>query len=430
MNSETTAQWISNGKIDEVAFCEELLRRHDMVYCEGSFFTPQGIVTSEDQIRDLIFQMIRPYVRSQVTRRIEQLLGALRHMARGGLNHPQDYLHTANGTYEASTGKFLPVLLCCRHRLPVNYNPNAPKPVQWLRFLEELLEPEDVATLQEYMGYCLIPTTAAQKMLMIIGNGGEGKSRIGVVMRSLLGDNMNQSSIAKVETNAFARADLQHKLVMVDDDLKMEALPSTHYLKSIITAELPMDLERKGSQSFQGRLYVRFLAFGNGSLRSLHDRSFGFFRRQIILSAKPRPADRMDDPFLGTKLIGEKEGIFLWCLEGLERLVCNDFRFTTSLRANGTLFETMYESNNILQFMGSEGYFRYDAKGSISSRQLYNLYRDWCEDNASPLYSASTFWSYLYNNASDYGLRYSNNIPIGNGRKARGFFGIRGLPRM
>lgn len=42
--------------------------------------------------------------------------------------------------------------------------------------------------MQEFLGYCLLPTTKGQKMLMLIGKGGEGKSRIGLVMRSLLGE--------------------------------------------------------------------------------------------------------------------------------------------------------------------------------------------------------------------------------------------------
>ncbi len=62
------------------------------------------------------------------------------------------------------------------------------------------------------MGYCLIPSTKAQKMLFLTGKGGEGKSRIGLVMQSLLGNNMNTGSIAKVETSPFARADLEHEL--------------------------------------------------------------------------------------------------------------------------------------------------------------------------------------------------------------------------
>ena len=199
---------------------------------------------------------------------------------------------------------------------------------QWLHFLSELLEPEDIPALQEYLGYCLIPSTKGQKMLMLIGKGGEGKSRIGVVMNAIFGLNMNTTSIQKVENSRFARADLEGKLLMLDDDLDMNALTKTNYVKSIVTAELRMDLERKKEQSYQGLLYVRFLCFGNGALTALHDRSDGFFRRQIILNTKDKPADRFDDPFLAEKLIAEKEGIFLWMLEGLRRLIANHYHFT------------------------------------------------------------------------------------------------------
>ena len=56
---------------------------------------------------------------------------------------------------------------------------------------------------------------------------------------------------------------------------------------------------------------MRFLCFGNGALNALHDKSDGFFRRQIMLTTKGRPAGRADDPFLVDKLLREKEGIFL-----------------------------------------------------------------------------------------------------------------------
>lgn len=95
-----------------------------------------------------------------------------------------------------------------------------------------------------------------------------------------------------------------------------------------------MDLEKKGQQSYQADLRVRFLAFGNGTLQALHDRSFGFFRRQIILEARERDPSRRDDPYLADKLCSEKEGIFLWALEGLQRLIRNNFQFTLSQRAN------------------------------------------------------------------------------------------------
>ena len=40
-------------------------------------------------------------------------------------------------------------------------------------------------------------------MLMLTGKGGEGKSRIGVVLRALLGTNMKTGSVAKVDIVAF-----------------------------------------------------------------------------------------------------------------------------------------------------------------------------------------------------------------------------------
>ena len=157
--------------------------------------------------------------------------------------------------------------------------------------------------------------------MLLKGNGGEGKSRIGVVMQKLLGGNMKNGSIAKVERSPFARADLEHELLMVDDDMKLEALKSTHYLKSLITAEMPMDLERKGEQSYQGWMFASLLAFSNGDLQALYDRSDGFYRRQLVLTTKEKPAGRVDDPDLAEKMKAEVEGIFLWAFEGLRGLL-------------------------------------------------------------------------------------------------------------
>ena len=51
----------------------------------------------------------------------------------------------------------------------------------------------------------------------------------------------------------------------------MNALTKTNYIKSIVTAELRMDLERRKNRAIKDKLYVRFLCFGNGALTALHD---------------------------------------------------------------------------------------------------------------------------------------------------------------
>ncbi len=42
------------------------------------------------------------------------------------------------------------------NRLPVRYVLDAPKPEKWLAFLNDLIYPEDIPALQEFMGYSFI----------------------------------------------------------------------------------------------------------------------------------------------------------------------------------------------------------------------------------------------------------------------------------
>ncbi len=323
--------WLTEDyKLMEPVFCRSFLREHPMRCIRGRFYTVDGLVADESSLKKKIYEEISPWLDTKIARKVDELLNALRMAA---YSEPIELeCHVANGTLFVD-GPFTPEKVYCNNRLTVSYRPDAPPPEKWLRFLAELLYPEDIPTLQEYLGYCLLPTTKGQKMLMLIGKGGEGKSRIGLVMRSIFGDSMNTTSIQKVENNRFSRADLESKLLMVDDDMDMSALPKTNYIKSIVTSECKMDMERKGVQSYQSQLYVRFLCFGNGALTALHDRSDGFFRRQIVLTTKDKPPGRTDDPFLSEKLIAEREGIFLWCLDGLHRLLVINYRFTISDRA-------------------------------------------------------------------------------------------------
>lgn len=427
--SADIAVWFDGKAINEVIFCEEFLRDYPMITVNGTFFTVNGIVNDENRLKKEIYDRIKPYVTSNIAKRVTNLLDVMRmECCAADLLLYQDRIHVANGTYHLD-GTFSTEKDYCRNRLPVAYHPEAPQPVTWLHFLSQLLEPEDILTLQEFIGYCFIPSTKGQKMLMLTGKGGEGKSRIGVVLRALLGTNMKTGSVAKVETSNFARADLEHELLMLDDDMKLEALPQTNSIKAIITAELPMDLERKRQQSYQGDLYVRFIGLGNGVLQALHDRSVGFFRRQIILTTKEKDPNRKDDPYIAEKMTAEAEGIFLWALEGLHRLIANDFRFTLSQSALDNLNDAVSDGNNIIDFLASEGYIRFRADYEASSKNLYAVYKQWCDDNALNSLSQKSFGSFLKQNESRYNLEYTNKVNIGGGRFARGFVGIELLQR-
>ena len=417
-------EWFDGKRINEVLFSQDFLDRYPMRCINGQLFTEDGAVEDEEWVKQLILNEIRDCITTGLHKRVSNLLEVVKLQAYSQpLSMETDRIHVGNGVYFLD-GRFLPVKNFCANRLTVNYNPSAKKPERWLRFLSELLDLEDIPTLQEYLGYCLIPSTKGQKMMMILGRGGEGKSRIGLVLKAMLGRGMNAGSIQKVESNRFARADLENRLLMVDDDMDMNALPKTNYIKSIVTAEAAMDVERKGIQSYQVQLCVRFLCFGNGALSSLYDHSDGFYRRQLILTTRNRPADREDDPFLVEKMCEELEGIFLWCLEGLHRLIRNNYHFTVSKKGVENVETVKRNNNNIIEFLHSTGYIQFRADAEASSKSLYDAYTLWCEDNACHRLSASRLSSELAQNEALYNVEYTNNIYLSGGRRVRGFVGI------
>lgn len=410
------------NRIDEVEFCSWFIRRHPLKYVGGIFYDIDGIV-SEEKLKKEIVDILKPYVKTNIVKKAKQVLDAIRYeVLCDSMPKHTDRVHFKNGTYFIDGG-FIPEKEFCSNRLPVNYNPNAKEPVRWLKFLDELLFPEDIATLQEFMGYIFIPTTKAQAMLLLVGSGGEGKSRVGFVCRNLLGNNMTVCSVNTLASNRFALADQEGMLLMIDDDMKMEALSDTGIIKAVVTMEDKMNLERKGQQSYQGYLNVRIMAFGNGSLSSLYDKSDGFYRRQITLRVKEKSENRIDDRNLSEKLTSETEGIAIWCLEGLKRLIAHEFHFTISARTVQNQTELRKDEDSILDFFESEGYISFKEEALCTTKDLYEAYMLWASENLVKPRSENSFSREVKQRASKLGITYLKNVSIDR-KTARGYKGL------
>lgn len=425
-------KWLSDEKkINEPLFCESFCQNRELKCIDGIFYSVDG-AESQDKIAAEISEMlIENGITTGIAKRSKSLLEALKLYCHSAPIKPnEEEIHVLNGVVkvDGDYGKpptFIPEKKFCVNRLNINYDPEIWEhryyPEHFQTFLLQLLDLEDILTLQEYLGYCLIPSTRAQTALFIIGNGGEGKSRIGVAMNAIFGSAMLSGNFQRVEDDKFFRYNLINKLLMNDDDMQMTALKSTGYIKNIITAEIPIDVEAKGKQSQQAQVYSRFLCFGNGSPKALYDKSDGFARRLLILSTKPKPVDRKDDPFLADKFIAEKENIFCWMLDGLRRLIKNNFRFTVSEKTRANVAEAVAENCNIVDFLAEAAVFC--ESSAISSTTLHRVYCDWCEENALTALKRETFINWLKSNADKYNVRYSNNI-YENGKRVRGFEGI------
>lgn len=413
-------------RIVDSVFVEEFCRERELHCINGVLYGEDSRI--EDRaIRAAIQTEIKPWCDTALSNKVASLFEAVRNEAfePAPALDPQ-LIHCTDGSIRISGNGAIkyeePSFALNRMNVSCRLGAEAPT---WERFLSELLDPDDVLTLQEYLGYCLIPTTRAQVMLFLIGRGGEGKSRIGVVLNAIFRGSMITGKLNDIQEDRFAGAQLEGRLLFLDDDLKGTKLKDTDLIKSIVTAETPMQVQRKGVDLYSVMLYSRMMAFGNQAMSSIFDRSDGFYRRQIVLTCKPRPAERIDDPSLSDKLLAERQGIFCWMIAGLQRLLKNKFRFTRSARSIAYMEAIREQDNNVILFLKDKSAVQYGGSYTTSSRELYDAYRRWCTANAEPILSERTVLSYLKDNAETYGVKFMSHIIVpGSDRRPRGFQGI------
>ena len=86
--------------------------------------------------------------------------------------------------------------------------------------------------------------------------------------------------------------------------------------------------------------------------------------------------------------------------------------------------EAKKEDNNIIEFIESKGYIRFEANTTATSKALYASYIIWCSDNAEKPFSERTFATFFKNNAAKLGITYDKNLSIDYGKTARGYHGV------
>ena len=144
--------WFDGKDVNEAAFCREFLSKNKLIYADNAFFTPDGRLTGPLLLKEKIYAEPECCAAKNIPRTISNIVEIMKLAAHAESFPPKpDEIHVQNGTLRID-GSFLagrPEIV--RSRFPVAYNPQAEKPVVWLRFLSDLLYPEDIPTFQEYM---------------------------------------------------------------------------------------------------------------------------------------------------------------------------------------------------------------------------------------------------------------------------------------
>ncbi|MDL2263684.1 phage/plasmid primase, P4 family [Synergistaceae bacterium OttesenSCG-928-I11] len=257
------------------------------------------------------------------------------------LETSEGYICLENGLLDTEAFRLVPHTpgIFSTTKIPVHYNPDAQSPA-FDRFLDSIFggDPALIDLLGEVLGYCLIPSVKAEKAIMFLGSGANGKSLTLRILADLVGKrNVSTVSLGDL-SRPFARVQLLNKLVNISTETEVRWL-NTEVFKSVVSGD-PIQFEQKGEPVFTERPFAKIVAAVNRLPRT-RDTSDGFKRRLLILPFQysfvdnpTRPHERRIDRDLYDKLCRELDGIFAFAVRGLKRLKENGYVFSTSRKAD------------------------------------------------------------------------------------------------
>lgn len=254
----------------------------------------------------------------------------------------------------------------------VNYNEKTECPT-FKQFLTDLFGiDETISFVQEWFGYTLSSSHRANSFLIGVGAGANGKSTLFDVLAQLVGiENVSSAPLSNFNSE-FGLEPLIGKKLNLATESDADAF-KTGKLKALTAGE-DISINRKNKMEVTTKLPTK-LVFLMNELPLLSDDSFGFERRLLILPFDKTFKEAEQDKDLPKKLTSELEGILSWSLEGLKRLIANNYSFTVS--------KDMQDAKNLYLGVGNpiEKFVNEcveSAPGSVMvGKELINAYIDW-----------------------------------------------------
>ena len=228
-------------------------------------------------------------------------------------------------------------------QIPVDYDPSAECPA-WEKFVSETF-PEDAQELAFELAADLItPSRSAQKAILLLGEGSNGKSTYLRALTSFVGStNAAGVSLHKLESDRFATARLMGKLANICPDLPSTHLTETSVFKAITGGD-DLHAEYKYRESFEFRPYCRLVFSANHVPRS-GDASHAFFRRWLVALFERtfEPGEQIPREVLDARLSSASElsGVLNRALEVLSRVRREGFTESESMREAWEEFKAM-----------------------------------------------------------------------------------------
>jgi putative DNA primase/helicase len=345
------------------------------------------------------------------------------YVERGEFDADKNIINLANGLYDTGTNELKPhtATYLSTVQIPIAYDPDATCPAID-RFLSDVLDSSDIPTVLEWFGYLLEPSYWIQKMLMLLGEGENGKSKFLGLLEAFLGaSNCVNESIHQLANNRFRVAGLYGKLANIHADISDRELTDTGILK-LLSGGDQISAEEKGKAPFKFKNFAR-LIFSANRLPRARDDTDAWHRRWTFVNftrkfgSDPEAVKKADKKILEKLTIdSELSGLLNHALKALAGLHARD-GFSRNLSTEETRKIYTRLSDPVAVFI--EDCCMIDPSAAVSKSALFGAYVEFCRANRQASIGQTAFTGRI----RDMG-KFTDCKVGGKGNQVRGWRGV------
>ena len=243
-------------------------------------------------------------------------------------------------------------------------------------FIEQAILPEDRQTILEYIGYCLSRNNNLQKMVLLKGGRGTGKSVLLSLIEKAVGkENVSNVPLQSIEEK-FHSIQLLHKLVNICADLSALPLKTTNAIKLITGGDYITD-SYKGKDLITFKAYCKCIFSCNTVPLILdNDVSNAFYKRLCIIEMN-NPPEKPDRELLNN-MQSEIPHLIYLALEAYKEALERGYLFESE--HSKELVKELYSDSDSVQAFLEKCTIK-KAGERIAKSLLYREYLDFCEDS-------------------------------------------------
>ncbi len=336
-----------------------------------------------------------------------------------------------NGILDLSTWDFLSHTedIGFRSVLPYEYNPHSKAPV-FEKMLHKITGGNESIqkVILEYIGYCLSNDNCwAQKAVVLVGLGANGKSTLMDVFKKLAGDgNYATLTMEDLKKSEYNRQMLDRKLFNFSEETPTKALLEHSMFKTLVTGgEIQVRSPYKEPYSIKNNAK---LIFSCNELPKAVDTTYGFYRRLIIIPFNQciTKEDPEYDPHIDVKLADELPGIFNLAMEGYKRL-CQQRGFSESKKLTETL-EQYQDETDTVRGWAKENVRIHPLNGATTPystlKDMYLRYKSEVEYSGEYAVTRIKFTQKLRSTVPDFSSRYTVKKDTDTNKAIRVLLGI------